>query len=189
MIVPAVATASSSKRKAPAHAADSGSDIDESTDLEENNSDSCEMEDESESDSSNIDEDPDPIKKLRATWKSLSPPVAEESVLGKWYVVVYSTKCAGQLFVSKIMKNVLDDENDAVDSLKVCCPKPKVGSGTLLDNVPSHLPDICLFNLADVIYGPLEVVPMRAQKFDVPEYQEVVKHFNCVKMLERNTLI
>ena len=62
-------------------------------------------------------------------------------------------------------------------------------SGNLLDDTPSHLPDICLFNLADVIYGPLEVVPIRARKFDVPEYQQVVKHFNCFKKLERNTSI
>ena len=87
------------------------------------------------------------------------------------------------------MKHFLPDGNGHVDSLKVCCLKPKVESGTLLDDTPTHLPNICLFNLADVIYGPLEVVPMTARKFDVPEYQKVVKHFNCVKKLKRNTLI
>ena len=82
-LFPAAVTASSSKQKAPTDVADSGSDIDESTDLEESDSDSCEMEDESESESSHIDEDLEPFKVLRVTWKSLSPPVAEESVLGK----------------------------------------------------------------------------------------------------------
>ena len=80
MIVLAAGTASSSKWKALTHIANSGSDIDESADLEESNSDPYEMEDESESESSNIYKDPDPIKVLRATWKPLSPPVAEESV-------------------------------------------------------------------------------------------------------------
>ena len=82
-LFPAAVTASSSKQKAPTDVAESGSDIDESTDLEESDSDSCEMEDESESESSHIDEDLEPFKVLRVTWKSLSPPVAEESVLGK----------------------------------------------------------------------------------------------------------
>ena len=115
--------------------------------------------------------------------------MAKESVLGKWYAVVYSLKLAGQLFFGKIVKHFLVDENHTVETLEVCCLKPKVGSGTLVDDSPSYLLDICLFNLADVIYGPLEVVPMGAQKFDVPKYQEVVKHFNRFKKLERNALI
>ena len=65
----------------------------------------------------------------------------------------------------------------------------KVGSSNLLNDTLSHLLDICLFNLAGMTYSPLEVVLVRAQKLDVPEYQEVVKHFNCVKKLDRNTLI
>ena len=69
---------------------------------------------------------------LIATWKSLGPPVAKESVLGKWYAVVYSTKRTSQLFVSKIMKSLFVDENGAVDCLNVLCLKPKVGSSTLL---------------------------------------------------------
>ena len=142
MIVPAAVAASSSNQKGPTHVDISG--IDESTDLEESDSNFCEMEDESESESSNIDEDPDPIKVLRATWKSMSPTVEEGSVLGKWYTVVYSTKRADQLFASKIMNRFLVDENDPVDSLKVRCLKPKMGSGTLLDDTPSQFLS-CLF--------------------------------------------
>ena len=82
IIVPAVATASSSKRKAPTHVVDCGLDTNEITDLEESDSDSCDIKDESES-GNNIDEDLDHIKVLIATWKSLSPPVTKESVLGK----------------------------------------------------------------------------------------------------------
>ena len=100
IIVPAAATASSSKRKAPTHVVDSGSDTNESTDLEESDSDSCDMEDESESEN-NIDEDLDHTK-------------------------VYSTKRTGQLFVSKIMKCFLVDENGAVDCLNVLYLKPKM---------------------------------------------------------------
>ena len=75
---------------------------------------------------------------LIATWKSLSPPVAKESVFGKWYAVVYSTKRTVQLFVSKIMKRFLVDENGAVVCLNVLCLKPKVGPSTLLDTLHVH---------------------------------------------------
>ena len=51
------------------------------------------------------------------------------------------------------------------------------------------LPDVSLFELADAVYGPLEVIPMKAGKFDVPEYKKVVEHFNVVKDLERNSLL
>ena len=94
------------------------------------------MEDESESESNRCRSRP--IKVLIATWKSLSPPVAKESVLGKWYAVVYSAKRTGQLFVSKIMKHFLVDENGAVDCLNVLCLKPKVGPSTLLDILHVH---------------------------------------------------
>ena len=136
MIVPAAAAASSSKQRTPAHVADSGSDTNKTADLEESNSDSCDMEDEPESGSNRRRSRP--IKVLIATWKSLGPPVAKESVLGKWYAVVYSTKRTGQLFVSKIMKRFLVDENGAVDCLNVLCLKQKVESSTLLDILHVH---------------------------------------------------
>ena len=125
------------KGKAPTHVANSGSDTNESNDLEESDSDSCDMEDEAESEN-NIDEYLDHIRVLIASWKSLSPPVAKESVLGKWYAVVYSTKGTGQLFVSKIMKRFLVDENGVADCLNVLCLKPKVEPSTLLDILHVH---------------------------------------------------
>ena len=67
--------------------------------------------------------------------------------------------------------------------------KPKVGSGNLLEDTPTHLPDVPLFKLADAVYDPLEVMPMKAGKFDVPEYEKVVEHFNVVEDLERSSLL
>ena len=71
----------------------------------------------------------------------------------------------------------------------VRCLKPKLGSSTVLEDTPTHLPDVSLFKLADVVYGPLEVIPMKDGKLDVPEYEKVVQHFNFVKDLERNSLL
>ena len=44
-----------------------------------------------------------------------------------------------QLFVNKIMKHFLVDENGPVDSLETRCRKPKVGSDSLLDDSDSLL--------------------------------------------------
>ena len=183
MVLPAVATASTSKKKdwVP-------SDSDDNIDFEESESDLCEMDNRSDSEESIIEDD-EGSGVLRATWESLSPPVTEESVLGKWYAVIYETKRASRLFVGKIMKRFLVDENGPVESLQIRCLKPKVGSGTLLEDTPKHLPDISIFNLHDVIYGPLKVVPVKGGKFDVPDYEQIVKHFDCVKSLDRNSLI
>lgn len=64
--------------------------------------------------------------------------------------------------------------------------KPKIGSGTILEDTPAHCPDISSFQLTDVIFGPLNVVPLKGNKFDVPEYKKVVEHFNIVQNIERN---
>ena len=48
-----------------------------------------------------------------------------------------------QLFI--LWRTKADTQRDGdVDCLVVCCLKPKVGFGTLLEDTPSHLPDISL---------------------------------------------
>ena len=107
--------------------------------------------------------------KLQATWKRLNPPVKENQILGKWYAIIYASKRSSMLFVAKVLRRFLHDENSQTQSLEIKCLKPKVGSGTTLEDTPDHLPDISLFALSDVIAGPLEVVPLKGSaKFDVP---------------------
>ena len=137
----------------------------------------------SESNSNIIDDENDdliPTDILRSTWETLSPPVPDEDMLGKWYAVIYPTQWARRLYVGK--KRFLLEKNGDVDCVQVCCLKPKVGSGTLLEDTPTHLPDVFLFKLADIIYGPLEVIPMKAAKFDVPEYGKVVEYLQTVDL-------
>ena len=182
MIVPAAATASSSKRKAPASEAEESE-----SDFSDSDFDDTENESDFESETSNTD-DVSAADILRATWKTLSPPVTEDSLLGKWYGVVYCTKRISKLFVGKILKRFLADENGLVEKLEVRCLKPKVSSGTIPEDTPAHLPDVSLFDLADVIYGPLKVVPLKSDKFNVPDYEKAVEHFNNVKSMDRNSI-
>ena len=107
----------------------------------------------------------------------LKPPEIE----GKWFGVVYGTKRSLLLLVGKVLKRFLEDENGPVDSLEIRCLKPKIGSGTIVENTPESLPDIGLFDLHDVIMGPLEVIPVKGNKFNVPLYSTLVDHFHIIK--------
>lgn len=159
--------------------------------LEEIDFPSSESESDNDSDDSNVDlhSPSSSITLLEETWKTFSPPVTEDMIQGKWYGVIFSNKRSSQLFIGKVLRRFLTDENGPVDTLEIRCLKPKVGSGTIVDDTPSHLPDISLFRLADVIYGPLEVTPVRGGRFDVPSYQAVVAHFNSIKSMDREGLI
>ena len=187
MVLPAAATTCMSKKKVTRDET-SDSDSDEIESFEESDTG---MDVICESNNSIIDDDNDliPTDILRSTWETLSPSVPEENVLGKWYAVIYATKQARHLCVGKMLKCFLLKENGDVDCLEVPCLKPKVRSGTLLEDTPTHLPDVSLFKLADVVYGPLEVILMKAGKFDVPESEKVVEHFDVVKDLKRNSLL
>lgn len=53
---------------------------------------------------------------------------------------------------------------------------------------PQLTPDISIIKLEDVIAGPLDVIPLKVMKFEVPAYQSVVAHFKVVEKLDRNIL-
>ena len=64
-----------------------------------------------------------------------------------------------------------------VESVELRCLKPKVRTGTALEDIPDHLPDIGVFHIADAIAGPLKVIPLKGNKLDVPDYTSVIEHF------------
>ena len=129
------------------------------------------------------------IQSLQATWNFLKPPTAEDEIEGKWFGVMYGTKRSLLLLVGKVLKRFLEDENGPVESLEIRCLKPKTGSGTVLEDTPESLPDIGLFDLHDVILGPLEVIAVKGNKFEVPLYSTLVDHFHIVKKMKREDLI
>ena len=79
-----------------------------------------------------------------------------------------------------MLKPFLENENGPVQSLKIRCLKPKTGSGTVVEDTPESLPDISTLDLHDVIMGPLEVIPVKVNKFDVQMYSMLVDHFHNV---------
>ena len=82
------------------------------------------------------------------------------------------------------------DENGPVDSVIMRCLKPKVGSGIILEDTPSHLPpDESHFPLCNVIAGPLEVSPKCSARWKIPMYNELKAHFDIVSQLDRTDYI
>ena len=79
--------------------------------------------------------------------------------------------------IAKLLNRFLDDEGGPVGKLRMRCLKPKVGSGTELEDTPDNLPDIGDFELKDIIKGPIEVIPKGSTKFVVPEYKAIVSFY------------
>ena len=108
-------------------------------------------------------DDENDIEKLRNCWKGLAPPTKEANVIGRWYAAIYTTKKTKGLYIGRLLKRFLKDEDGAVDSIQLHCLKPKVGSSTILEDTPDHLPDITIFPVHDIIAGPLKVIPIRGK--------------------------
>ena len=97
--------------------------------------------------------------------------------------MVQSTSQGGKKWcnVGKVLRKFLADPEGPVESLEIRCMKPKIGSGSILEDNPAHLPDISIFKLTDIIFGPLKVIPQKGKKFEVPEYANLVEHFKATK--------
>ena len=64
-----------------------------------------------------------------------------------------------------------------VRSTNLTCLKPKVGLGSILEDTSKHLPlDQGMF-----MFGPMEAVPLRSNKFNIPKYEEAKTVFEAVK--------
>ena len=86
------------------------------------------------------------------------------------------------------MKHFLDDENDNVYAIEMGCLKPKVGLGTIMEDTPDHLPDVGVFNIKDVTDGPLEVLPLWGEKWEVAIYEHIAAHFQVASEMDRAEL-
>ena len=59
--------------------------------------------------------------------------------MGKWYVGIYKMKKCSKLFISRLLKQFLDDRNKKVEAIEMRCLKPKVGTGPILEDTTDHL--------------------------------------------------
>ena len=71
------------------------------------------------------DENSDPeeqaISDLQNVWKTIKPPVKEVDIKGKWYAVCFQIKRKTSLFVGKICRRFLIEEDGDVDKVEIRC--------------------------------------------------------------------
>ena len=73
------------------------------------------------------------------------------------------------------------DADGPATGIELDCLKPHFGSGTVFERIPSHLPrDIDLFDIEDVFAGPLLVKPVKGNKREVPDYENVKRAFEII---------
>ena len=51
-------------------------------------------------------------------------------------------KKSTKLYTGRLLRQILLEEDGKVESIEMCCLKPKVGNGTVLEDTPDHLPDL-----------------------------------------------
>ena len=180
MILPAAALvktkkACAQKRKLPLDADDSKSEESDNEDKFEedivDHSGDSDVDIESDTDEENQDPLESAEKELIASWRSLSPPVPEEEIQGKWFAVAYPGKRRPTLIIGKVLKRFLVEKDGAVECLEMKFLKPKVGSGNVLEDTPAHLPDIGNIPLKDIIAGPLTITPHGSSHFIVLNFE------------------
>ena len=191
MILPAAALnekkGQGRKRKFKTKPDDTESDASDYSE-DESNEDSDEMV-ESDTDDETFDPVENATKQLLATWKSLSPPVSEDEIKGKWFAVAYAGKRRQMLIVGKILNRFLVEKDGEVDCMEMKFLKPKVGLGNMLEDTPEHLPDISNILLKDIIAGPLNVTPHGCSHFIVTAYKTVEQHFRVVSNMKRQNIV
>lgn len=129
-----------------------------------------------------------PSERLLETWYSLSPPTQEKDIVGKWFAGIWATKKSKKLCIGRLMKRFLDDEDGKVTAIELSCLKPRVGLTTIMEETPSHLPDIAIFKVEDIIDGPIRALPLKGKKWDIQDYDSIFSYFQEVSKLDRLAL-
>ena len=123
------------------------------------------------------------------TWFSVSPPIEQQDVLNLWDGVIYEGKKKTSLYIGKVTRRFLEDENGPAHGLEIDCLKPHVGQGNVLASVPDHMPrDLDFFPVCNIISGRLRVEPLKGSKWRVPKFAAGKRVFNDVKSINRREL-
>ena len=114
-------------------------------------------------------------------WKSLSPPTEESDIKSKWYAFIFEQYKKKYLYVGRAIQRFLVGENRKIEYLQIDCLKRHIGSGTVLESIPDHLPrNIYLCPTHDIINGPLKMIPLRNNRWNVTDYEKATGMFSKI---------
>ena len=115
---------------------------------------------------------------LSNLWKSLNPATEESDIKNKWYAFIFEQYKKKYLYVGRAIQRFLEDKNGKIEYLQIDWLKRHIGSGTVLESIPEHLPhDIYLFPAHDIINGSLKMIPLRNSRWNVIDYGKKKKSF------------
>ena len=76
--------------------------------------------------------------------------------------------------MGRAIQRFLVDENGKIEYLQIDCLKRHIVSGTVLQSIPEHLPhNIYLCATHNIINGPLKMIPLRNNRWNVIDYEKV----------------
>ena len=131
-----------------------------------------------------IDSGEEKIFKMEECWRRLSVPTMKKELIDKWYACIFLYNKSAGLYIGRMKKRFLNDEGGMVLALELDCLERKLGvSDNILREAKRKDVNI-IFPVNDVICGPLQMNPLKGGRWD----DIVTKHFEEVKMLERDLL-
>ena len=87
-----------------------------------------------------------------------------------------------------MLRRFLYDKDGPVSSIELDCLKPRIGSG-MLEEYANDKKDIDHFALHNIICGPINIIPLRLNKWNVPGYEELENKFKRVLKINREELL
>ena len=139
----------------------------------------------------NSDEDETEEEKLlKEFWVSISPPVEEESIVGKWFVAVYKfSKRKKIMCIGRCIQRFLLEKDGPVSQLQLDCLKPHIGADCIVDAYPEGQSDCYIFNMEDIFGGPLEFsLPPKKRAYRFPGIFKAKDLFKRIKDLDRASI-
>lgn len=92
------------------------------------------------------------------------------------------------LYIEKATARFFQDADSTVHSLMLDFLKPGVDTGTYLQSYSGDTKDISPVKAEDIIYGPVDVIPLKGNKWSVPIYDVINDRFERVKNLDRHNI-
>ena len=129
---------------------------------------------------------------LQKFWTSVSPPVKENEVVGKWYCGVYIEKDRKKttMCVGRATQRFLDEEDGNVTHLELDCLKPQIGNDCILEAYPEEQSDRYVFAIQDVFYGPMEcTIPRKKRAWRFPHLNQAKEFFEHIKDVDRESIL
>ena len=129
---------------------------------------------------------------LQNCWHTMSLSFPESDLKAAWYAAIFncSKEEEGVLYIGRVTKRFLSEENESVVCLKLDCLKPaSEPSSTILEELPEHCgKDIGMFKAYDIIAGPLKIVYVEGKKWKFHGYLDLFHYFKTREEEDRKSI-